>query len=98
LLRQVRKGKQNLLSAREPLTSSSLFLSYDLDMDTRLAEETTTLVESYTVSNQATLLSPSSLWDLTLRLSIVASSCPTAERSKSVLSASRRPSACSSRT
>jgi len=40
------------------LTHPPLFFSYDLDMDTRLAEETTTLVESYTVSSQATFCSP----------------------------------------
>lgn len=31
------------------------FMSYDLEMDKKLSEETTTLVESYTVSIPATL-------------------------------------------
>jgi hypothetical protein len=53
LLRQVSEEYQlSRACARDPCPS---FLtlphsSYDLDMDTRLAEETTTLVESYTVS------------------------------------------------
>jgi hypothetical protein len=38
--------------------NSPLYISYDLDMDTRLAEETTTLVESYTVSSLLSNLPP----------------------------------------
>jgi len=50
----VSKTKKFLPPLRETLVltiNSPLQFSYDLDMDTRLAEETTTLVESYTVSS-----------------------------------------------
>ena len=60
------------------------FMSYDLEMDKKLSEETTTLVESYTVS--------SSIFHLH-RLMI---SYPMDESSRSVLNDTRHPSACSS--
>jgi hypothetical protein len=60
------------------------FMSYDLEMDKKLSEETTTLVESYTVSPSVSLLH---------RLTV---SCPTDESSKLALSDTRHPSACSS--
>jgi hypothetical protein len=65
LLCQVSKPKKKkkllpLLHETLVLTQSTLPLhfSYDLDMDTRLAEETTTLVESYTVSSPLSNLPP----------------------------------------
>ena len=74
--------------------------SYDLDMDTRLSEETTTLVESYTVSEPPLLgANPQPLISLSLTTSLFAVhfiSCPTVERSKLALSVSRLPNACSS--
>jgi actin-related protein len=60
------------------------FMSYDLEMDKKLSEETTTLVESYTVS---TLVSG-------VHQLIV--SCPMGESSRLVLNDTRHPSACSS--
>lgn len=76
--------------------------SYDLDMDTRLSEETTTLVESYTVSEPPLLgANPLTLIPLfltTFHFAVPFISCPTAERSKLALSVSRLPNACSNLT
>jgi len=60
------------------------FMSYDLEMDKKLSEETTTLVESYTVSPPTSLLN------------LLTASCPTDESSRSDLSDTKHPSACSS--
>jgi hypothetical protein len=60
------------------------FMSYDLEMDKKLSEETTTLVESYTVS---TLVS---------HVHQLISSYPMGESSRSDLNDTRHPSACSS--
>ena len=60
------------------------FMSYDLEMDKKLSEETTTLVESYTVSPFTSLLH-----QLTV-------SSPMDESSRSALSDTKHPSACSS--
>ena len=60
------------------------FMSYDLEMDKKLSEETTTLVESYTVSPPTSLLN------------LLTVSCPTDESSRSDLSDTKHPSACSS--
>jgi actin-related protein 2 len=60
------------------------FMSYDLEMDKKLSEETTTLVESYTVSPSVFLLHQ------------LTASCPMDESSRSALSDTKHPSACSS--
>jgi hypothetical protein len=68
------------------------YVSYDLDMDTRLSEETTVLVESYQVRYDE--ISKISLQSLIIFLRY---SYQTAAQSKSAPSDSRRQSACSSR-
>lgn len=65
--------------------------SYDLDLDTRLSEETTVLVESYTV-RLSICITPSTVADYQNY------SYPTAESSRSVQNASKLLSACSSHT
>lgn len=60
------------------------FMSYDLEMDKKLSEETTTLVESYTVSPSV------------FHLRQLTASYPTDESSRSDLSDTKHPSACSS--
>jgi actin-related protein 2 len=60
------------------------FMSYDLEMDKKLSEETTTLVESYTVSPSFSCLHE------------LIGSCPMDESSKLALSDTKHPSACSS--
>ena len=66
------------------------YVSYDLDLDTRLAEETTVLVETYTVSRARFATRWAGLDDLR--------SFPTAALSKLAQSVSKRQNACSSRT
>ena len=76
------------LQALQPPHNDQVLRSYDLDLDTRLAEETTVLVETYTVSffkeisRVADLLTPSCSYLM-------------AVSSRSVKSGSRRPNACS---
>jgi hypothetical protein len=60
------------------------FMSYDLEMDKKLSEETTTLVESYTVSTSI------------IYMHQLIGSCPMDESSRSALSDTKHPSACSS--
>jgi hypothetical protein len=61
------------------------FMSYDLDMDKKLSEETTTLVENYTVSSHSMRV-----------IQVLMSSFPMAESSRSDRSDTRPQSACSS--
>jgi actin-related protein 2 len=84
-----------LVGNRALLNVLRLVSSYDLDMDTRLAEETTTLVENYTVRPTVTSLClPCAYRSDTIAIV----SCRTVERSRSALSASKRPNVCSSHT
>ena len=66
------------------------YVSYDLDLDTRLAEETTVLVETYNVSCAR-------FEERWVEVDVLCSS-QTAVLSKLVQSVSKRQNACSSRT
>jgi actin-related protein 2 len=68
------------------VSSTIVCCSYDLDQDTRLAEETTVLVESYTVSQISQYVNGS----------LYGTSYQTGAQSKLVLNGLRRPSVCSS--
>ncbi len=65
------------------------YVSYDLDLDTRLAEETTTLVESYTVSDYKLMTGLRTYLSFSFLMAV---------SSKSVQSGSRHQNACSSLT
>jgi hypothetical protein len=70
------------------LMSTFLVNSYDLDLDNRLSEETTVLVESYQVCVF--------LLGLSLLNTNVPHSCQMVEQSRSAQNDSKRPNVCSS--
>jgi len=86
VLRQV-----GIIMCPEPSCSDRVLSSYDLDLDTRLAEETTVLVETYTVGFLRTTPRVAGLLTRSCSYLMVVSL-------RSAKSGSRHQSACSNHT